>query len=55
MPVTKKLKTVSLSTLIPYENNTKIHAENVEEIAKSIQRNEYITPIIVDEEFVILA
>lgn len=55
MPVTKKLKTVSLSTLIPYENNTKIHAENVEEIAKSIQRNEYITPIIVDEDFVILA
>ena len=41
--------------MIPYEQNTKIHTDNVEEIAKSIQRNEYITPIIVDEELIILA
>jgi len=55
MPITKKLKKVSLWKIIPYERNTKIHWENVEEIAKSIQRNEYITPIIVDENFIILA
>ncbi len=52
MPITKKLKKVSF---IPYEINTKIHGVNVEEIANNIQRNEYITPIIVDEDFIILA
>jgi len=55
MPITKKLITVPLTKLIPYEQNTKIHTDNVEEIAKSIQRNEYITPIIIDEKFIILA
>ena len=39
----------SLSELIPYERNNKIHKDNVVRIADSIKRNEYISPIIIDE------
>ena len=55
MPITKQLLRINLDTLVPYERNTKIHAENIDDIIKSIERNEYITPIIVDEKNIILA
>lgn len=51
----KKSVTVKLSDLVPYEKNNKIHWDNVDHIAKSIKRNGYITPIIVDENNEILA
>jgi ParB-like chromosome segregation protein Spo0J len=55
MPITKQLLRIPLDTLVPYERNTKIHSENIDDIIKSIERNEYITPIIIDEENIILA
>lgn len=55
MPITKQLLRINLDTLVPYERNTKIHAENIDDIIKSIERNEYITPIIIDEKNIILA
>jgi len=55
MPITKQLLRIKLDTLVPYERNTKIHSENIDDIIKSIERNEYITPILIDEENIILA
>lgn len=51
----KVLKKVSVSSLVPYDHNNKIHWSNVEHIAKSIDRNWYVSPIIIDENNVILA
>lgn len=51
----KKLINIKTSDLIPYEKNNKKHGDNVDEIVKSIQANTYITPIIIDENNVILA
>lgn len=51
----KILKNISLSEIIPYEKNNKKHWKNVDEIIKSIQANTYITPIIIDENNIILA
>jgi len=46
---------IKLSDLIPYERNNKKHWLNVDEIVKSIKANTYITPIVVDENNIILA
>ncbi len=51
----KKLITLALSDLISYNKNNKIHWSNVDEIVKSIQANTYLTPIIVDQDNVILS
>jgi len=56
----KKLKkeqvTLDLSEIIPYERNNKIHTDrDINEVIKSIQKNWYIAPIIVDEKNIILA
>ena len=51
----KEYKNIKLSKLIPYERNNKKHWLNVNEIVKSIQANTYITPIVVDENNIILA
>ena len=55
MKAQKILKTIKVSEMIPYERNNKKHEKNVNEIVKSIQRNQYITPIIIDENNVVLA
>lgn len=50
------LQNIPLDQLIPYERNNKIHnAEQVKQIAKSIKELWFRAPIIVDENFVILA
>lgn len=46
---------IPLNKLKAYTRNNKIHGDNVDEIVKSIQANTYITPIIVDEWYTILA
>lgn len=51
----KEYKNIKLSKLIPYERNNKKHWLNVNEIVKSIKANTYITPIVVDENNIILA
>ena len=53
--VTKKYISVDISTIVEYEKNNKIHSENVDRIVDSIKRNEYISPIIVNQDMVILA
>lgn len=55
-PLKKEQVTLELSEIIPYERNNKIHKEkDINEVIKSIQKNWYIAPIIVDEKNVILA
>jgi DNA modification methylase len=55
MEISKKLKKVKLSDLKPYKNNAKIHTDKqIELVKKSIQRNEYIQPIAVDKNNVII-
>lgn len=51
----KEYKNVKLSDLVEYERNNKKHWLNVDEIVKSIKANTYITPIVVDENNIILA
>lgn len=53
--VIKQYISISVSSLIPYARNNKNHGQNVERIAASIKRNEYVTPIIIDEDNVIIA
>ena len=50
------LQHLSIDTLIPYDRNNKIHTEEqVKKIAKSIKELWFRAPILVDENFVILA
>lgn len=51
----KSLIKISLSEVKSYEKNNKKHWKNVDEIIKSIQANTYISPIIIDEDNIILA
>jgi len=51
----KEYKNVKLSDLVEYERNNKKHWINIDEIVKSIKANTYITPIVVDEDNIILA
>lgn len=53
--MTKTLTTVQLKDIVPYENNPRHNDQAVEAVAESIRQCEYIAPIIVDENGVILA
>jgi site-specific DNA-methyltransferase (adenine-specific) len=53
--MTKQLKTVKLKDIVPYENNPRHNDQAVEAVKESIKQCEYIAPIIVDENMVILA
>jgi ParB-like chromosome segregation protein Spo0J len=44
-----------LADIKPYENNPRINDDAVDDVAESIRQCSYITPIIVDEDGVILA
>ena len=47
---------IRLRDLKPYKNNAKIHTpEQIEHIKKSIERYDYLVPIIVDENNMILS
>lgn len=51
----KELKTIKLSAIKPYENNPRHNDNAVDAVKESIRQCEYIAPIIVDEDMVILA
>ena len=50
-----KLENLKLSEIIPYENNPRKNDDAVNAVAESRKQCSYITPIVVDEEKVILA
>ena len=50
-----KLKKLKLSEITPYENNPRKNDAAVNAVAESIRQCSYITPIIVDEKYVIIA
>ncbi|MBR1844258.1 MAG: DUF4417 domain-containing protein [Lachnospiraceae bacterium] len=50
-----KYKLVDINKLIPYKNNTKIHTdEQINKLAKSIEKFGFIKPIIIDNEYNVL-
>ena len=53
--MTKALKTMPIKSIIPYDNNPRHNDNAVDAVAESIRQCEYIAPIIVDEDGVILA
>ena len=50
-----KLETIKLSEIKPYANNPRKNDDAVNAVAESIKQCTYITPVIVDEDHVILA
>ena len=50
-----KLERLKLSEITPYENNPRKNDDAVNAVAESIRQCSYITPIIVDEDHVIIA
>ncbi|WP_049946284.1 ParB N-terminal domain-containing protein [Butyrivibrio sp. WCD2001] len=50
-----KLEALKIDEIIPYENNPRKNDDAVNVVAESIKQCTYITPIVVDEEKVILA
>lgn len=50
-----ELKKIELSKIKPYEKNARKNDEAVEYVVKSIEQCEYVAPIILDENNVILA
>lgn len=51
----KEIITLKIKDLIPYDNNPRINEDAVEAVRESMDQCGYITPIIVDENNVILA
>ena len=47
--------TLNLSELIPYDNNPRINDEAVADVVESIRQCEYIDPIEIDEDNIILS
>ena len=50
-----KLEKLKISEITPYENNPRKNDGAVNAVAESIRQCSYITPIIVDENHVIIA
>lgn len=50
-----ELKTVPIDHLKPYKNNPRANDDAVEAVKESIKQCTYISPIVVDEQMVILA
>lgn len=50
-----EILTVKIEEIKPYENNPRLHDENLSGIIESIKEFGYISPIVVDEKNVILA
>lgn len=50
-----ELKTINLNDIKPYEKNARKNDQAVDAVMKSIEQCEYIAPIILDENNVILA
>ena len=49
-----KLQKLKLADIKPYENNPRKNDDAVNAVAESIRQCSYITPIIVDEDYVII-
>lgn len=50
-----EIKTAAIGSIKPYPNNPRINNDAVEAVAESIRQCGYVSPIIVDENMVILA
>ena len=50
-----EIKKIKLADIKPYENNARINDDAVDYVVKSISQCEYVAPIILDENNVILA
>ena len=50
-----KLQKLKLADIKPYENNPRKNDDAVNAVAESIRQCSYITPIIMDEDYVIIA
>lgn len=50
-----EIKKIKLADIKPYENNARINDDAVDYVVKSIEQCEYVAPIILDENNVILA
>ena len=51
----KELITVNVADIVPYDNNPRRNDQAVEAVKESIKQCEYVAPIIVDEDLVVLA
>lgn len=52
----RRYENVSIDKLIPYENNAKMHdKKQIEQVAKSIDEFGFINPILIDENYQIIA
>jgi hypothetical protein len=51
----KELITVNVADIVPYDNNPRRNDQAVEAVKESIKQCEYVAPIIVDEDMVVLA
>ena len=50
-----ELKKLQINEIIPYENNPRNNDDAVDFVAESIRQCTYVAPIIVDENYVVLA
>ena len=50
-----KMQEVPFAALKPYDNNPRVIDDAVPDVVESIKQVGYITPIVVDEDMVILA
>lgn len=55
MEESMELKTINLKEIKPYEKNARKNDQAVDTVVKSIEQCTYVAPIIVDENYVILA
>ena len=53
--IEKRLITVPVGEIIPYDNNPRKNDKAVKAVAESIEQTGYNNPIVVDENFVVLA
>lgn len=53
--IKKIIENIKISSIIPFERNPRRNEEAVDEVAKSIKKLGYRTPIIIDENNIILA
>lgn len=51
-----RVKRVDIKKLVPYEHNAKVHSEEqIKKIAESIKQFGFISPVLIDEDFNIIA
>gem|GEM_PF-6436576 len=54
--IQKEFIELAVNEIVPYVRNNKKHTKkDIDEVVKSIQKNGYISPIIIDEANIIIA